>query len=44
MVVFDLGLPHQHQVIDPIQTLLLTGRGRDAAPSSSTAASRWRTE
>ena len=30
LVVFDLGLPHQHQVIDPIQTLLLTGRGRDA--------------
>lgn len=30
LVVFELGLPHQHQVIDPIQTLLLTGRGRDA--------------
>ena len=30
MAVFDLGLPHQHQVIDPIQTLMLTGRGRDA--------------
>lgn len=30
LVAFDLGLPHQHQVIDPIQTLLLTGRGRDA--------------
>lgn len=30
LVVFDLGLPHQHQVIDPIQTLMLTGRGRDA--------------
>ena len=29
-LVFELGLPHQHQVIDPIQTLLLTGRGRDA--------------
>ena len=30
LVAFDLGLPHQHQVIDPIQTLMLTGRGRDA--------------
>ena len=30
LVVFELGLPHQHQVIDPIQTLMLTGRGRDA--------------
>ena len=30
LVAFDLGLPHQGQVIDPIQTLLLTGRGRDA--------------
>ena len=30
LVAFELGLPHQYQVIDPIQTLLLTGRGRDA--------------
>lgn len=30
IVAFELGLPHQYQVIDPIQTLLLTGRGRDA--------------
>jgi cytosine/adenosine deaminase-related metal-dependent hydrolase len=30
LVVSDLGLPHQYQAIDPIQTLLLTGRGRDA--------------
>ena len=27
LAVFDLGLPHQHQTIDPVQTLLLTGRG-----------------
>ncbi len=30
IVAFELGLPSQYQVIDPIQTLLLTGRGRDA--------------
>lgn len=30
LVAFDLGLGHHGQVIDPIQTLLLTGRGRDA--------------
>jgi cytosine/adenosine deaminase-related metal-dependent hydrolase len=30
LAVFQLGLPHQYQVIDPIQTLMLTGRGTDA--------------
>lgn len=30
LAVFELGLAHQGQMIDPIQTLLLTGRGRDA--------------
>lgn len=30
LAVFDLRLPHHHQAIDPVQTLPLTGRGRDA--------------
>lgn len=30
IVVFDLAAPHLGQVIDPIQTLLLSGRGTDA--------------
>lgn len=29
LIVIDLGLPHHGQVIDPIQTLLLAGHGRD---------------
>ncbi|WP_438752250.1 amidohydrolase family protein [Pararhizobium sp. O133] len=29
MIVIDLGLPHHGQVIDPIQTLLVAGHGRD---------------
>lgn len=30
LVAFELGRPHQGQAIDPIQTLLLAGVGRDA--------------
>jgi cytosine/adenosine deaminase-related metal-dependent hydrolase len=30
IVVFDLGRPHLVPVIDPVQTLLLCGQGRDA--------------
>jgi cytosine/adenosine deaminase-related metal-dependent hydrolase len=30
IVVFDLAAPHLGQVIDPIQTMLLSGRGTDA--------------
>ncbi|WP_245557101.1 hypothetical protein [Elioraea tepidiphila] len=30
IVVFDLTAPHLGQVIDPIQTLMLAGRGTDA--------------
>ena len=30
LAVFDLGLPNQHQAIDPVETPLLTGRGGDA--------------
>lgn len=29
LIVLDLGLPHHGQVIDPVQTLLLAGQGRD---------------
>jgi cytosine/adenosine deaminase-related metal-dependent hydrolase len=29
IIVIALGLPHHGQVIDPIQTLMLSGRGRD---------------
>lgn len=29
ITVFELGRPHQGQVIDPIQTMLITGHGRD---------------
>jgi cytosine/adenosine deaminase-related metal-dependent hydrolase len=29
ITVFELGRPHQGQVIDPIQTMLITGQGRD---------------
>ena len=29
MTVFDLDRPHLGQVIDPIQTLMLAGHGRD---------------
>lgn len=29
IVVIALGLPHHGQVIDPIQTLMISGRGRD---------------
>ena len=31
IVVFDLDRPHSGQVIDPIQTMLLTGHGRDVS-------------
>ncbi|SIR08295.1 amidohydrolase family protein [Bosea sp. TND4EK4] len=31
IVVFDLDRPHTGQVIDPIQTMLLTGHGRDVS-------------
>lgn len=31
ITVFDLGRPHLGQVIDPIQTMLLAGHGRDFA-------------
>jgi cell division protein YceG involved in septum cleavage len=31
ITVFDLDRPHTGQVIDPIQTMLLTGHGRDFA-------------
>ena len=30
-MVFDLDRPHTGQVIDPIQTMLLTGHGRDVS-------------
>jgi len=29
VIVIDLGLPHHGQVIDPIQTLMVAGHGRD---------------
>jgi len=29
MTVFELGRPHLGQVIDPVQTMLLAGHGRD---------------
>ena len=29
LIVVDLGLPHHGQVIDPIQTLMVAGHGRD---------------
>lgn len=31
IIVFDLDRPHTGQVIDPIQTMLLTGHGRDVS-------------
>lgn len=31
LIVFDLDRPHSGQVIDPIQTMLLTGHGRDVS-------------
>lgn len=31
IVVFDLDRPHTGQIIDPIQTMLLTGHGRDVS-------------
>jgi cytosine/adenosine deaminase-related metal-dependent hydrolase len=31
LVVIDLGRPHHGPVIDPIQTLMLAGHGRDVA-------------
>ena len=44
ITVFDLSDPHSGQVIDPIQTMMLDGSGRDFSHRrSSTAASSWRT-